>query len=121
MPIFGKHIPPVGQANVWGQATLQAGGLSVMLIPNGISGNNTARWLDVYGLDISSSDTVPQQVTLSDGVNSVTYYVAAPSPIDSNCPVPFRFRQGAPLMCSAGGGTSGKAISVVVRGVLSST
>jgi hypothetical protein len=117
----GKHIPSFGQQLAFGNATLQAGGLTALLVPNGISGQSTSFWLDIYGIDISSSDSTAQTVTLSDGVTTVTYYVASPSPIDSNCPVPVRFRQGAPLYASAGAGTSGRAISVVVRGVYAST
>lgn len=116
-----KHIPSLGHQLAYGNAILQAGGLTAILVPNGISGNATNTWLDIYGVDISSSDTTAQTVTLSDGVQTVTYYVASPSPIDSNCPVPIRFLPGVPLMCSAGAGTSGKAISVVVRGVFSGT
>lgn len=121
MAKVGKHIPSLGQQLAYGNAILQAGGLTAMLVPNGVSGQSTSFWLDVYGIDVSSSDTAAQTIVLSDGHTSVTYYVASPSPIDSNCPVPVRFRQGAPLYASAGACTSGKAISVVVRGVYAST
>jgi hypothetical protein len=118
---FGKHIPSFGQQIVYGSAILAAGSLTGLLIANGISGNSTARWLDVYGVDISSTDTTPQTITLSDGANTVQWVCASPTPISTGGVTPYRFRTGAPLYCSASAGTSGKQMSVVVRGVLSST
>lgn len=120
MSKVGKHIPSHGQQIALGNVVLTPSGLTALLVPNGISGNS-ARWLDIYDFDISSSDTAAQQVTLSDGVTSVVYFVASPSPVDSNCCVPARFGYGLPLYVSAGTITTAKAISVVVRGVLSST
>lgn len=120
MAKVGKHIPSFGQQLAMGNAVLSSGGLTALLVPNGISGN-AARWLDIYGIDITGSDTVPQSITLSDGVTSIVYYVASPSPVDASTEVPTRFGYGLPLYCSAQVITGGKNFAILVRGVLSST
>ena len=116
---FGKHVTPGGQQLTWGAAALTNGAITGMLVANGISGADANMFLDVYGVAITSSDTV-QKVTLSDGVNTVSWQVGA-SPVADNCATPYRFRKGQPLMVSAGAVTSGKEIDVCVRGVLSRT
>jgi hypothetical protein len=124
MGIGGKHIPSLGHVLVSGNALLSGSGLTGMLVANGISGNASLLWLDIYTVSISTSDTVAETIMLSDGTSSVTYYigggVAAP-PINDSSSVPYRFKTSAPLMCSANGISGSAKTSVAVRGVLSTT
>jgi hypothetical protein len=122
---WGKHIPSHGQQLAWGQAALVNGGLTAMVMPNGgVSGNavGTANlFFDCYGVTLTSSDTTVQAVTLSDGTNSITWQVGAPSPVDGGAVVPYRFAAGCQLVASAGAVTSAKSINVAVRGVWTKT
>lgn len=121
---FSRHVPSVGHAILNGNAVLTnaSPGPTTLVEAPGPTGNTpTGAWCDIYGVCITSSDASEQTVTISDGTTSVEYIVAAPSPICDDVIVPYRFAQGATLKATAGGVTSGKTISVIVRGVASWT
>jgi hypothetical protein len=119
-----KHIPSVGQQLYWGQVALTNGAVTAMIMPTGgISGQApgaSSNWPDIYGVVITSSDATVEQVTLSDGTNSVSWQ-SGTSPVCDDSVVPYRFLPGVPLFVSASAVTSGKQINVAIRGVLSKT
>jgi hypothetical protein len=118
---LAKAIGPLGQQQIWGSAVLTSSGLTAQVAyPGGVQGG-VAPFADVYSVSISSSDTVVQTVTLSDGVNSVTWQVGA-TPVADEAIVPYRFAGGGPgLVASAGAVSGGAAIDVTVRGIVSRT
>lgn len=128
MPVankFGKKVPADGFQQAWQNVLLTSSGLTAQVFPAGGTSGSTPGanplWLDVYGVAITSNDTAIEQVTLSDGSNSVTWFVGAPSGIVDVGPMPYRFNAKAPLVVSAGAVTAAKTISVAVRGVVAGT
>jgi hypothetical protein len=124
---LAKNIPPLGQQMVWSSVQLVLGGLTTLLMPpNGISGQapltlaQGGAFADIYSVNLTSSDATIQQVVLSDGINNVTWQVGT-SPVNDGGQTPFRFAPGQPLYVSASAVTSGKAINVTMRGVVSKT
>ena len=131
---LGKHLPSEGQQAVWSSVQLALGGLTAMLMPaGGISGATTASltaavaagsaglpFTDIYSISLTSDDTTVNAVTLSDGVNSVTWRVGT-SPVGDSGRTPYRMAAGAPLFVSANAVTSGKTINVAMRGVVTRT
>lgn len=108
---YAKHVPPAGHALIVGNVILTSSSLSGTLItvPTGV-------WCDIYSIFISSSDSTSETVSIADGVTSLEYIVTAPSPIVDEVVLPYRFKQGAILTATAAAITSGKSISVVIRG-----
>jgi hypothetical protein len=124
---LGKNIPPLGQQMVWSSVQLVLGGLTTLLMPpNGISGQapltlaQGGAFADVYAVTLTSSDATIEQVVLSDGTNTVTWQVGT-SPVNDVPQTPYRFAAGRPLYVSASAVTSGKAINVTMRGVVTRT
>jgi hypothetical protein len=125
---LGKKIPPDGQQVIWSSVQLSNGGLTAMIMPaNGMSGQATipigqpgGLFADIYSVNLTSSDATIEAVTLSDGINSITWQVGT-SPVNDGSATPFRFAAGQPLFVSASAITSAKNINVQMRGVVTKT
>lgn len=101
---------------------------SALLVPGTLAANLfvplASNWTDVYSIVISTNDTAVQQVTLSDGTTSLSYFVGGgannPVIIDQGA-TPVRFKMGATIAVTAGAITTGKTIAVNIRGLVSRT
>ncbi len=83
---------------------------------------NADEFTDVYTVIISSNDTAIQQVTLSDGTNTLgVYQVPIGGTIVDVGTIPVRGKKGGNITAAAGAVTAAKTISVTVRALLSKT
>ena len=78
---------------------------------------------DIYSIVITSNDTTTQQVTVSDTVTTLTYFVGGAAtgnpPTVDQASVPVRFKKGTAITVTAGAVTAAKAIAVNIRGLSS--
>jgi hypothetical protein len=120
----GKHILSEGQQLVWQNVLLTSTGLTGPLLPaGGVSGAGpqaTPLWVDVYGISITGNDTTIDQITLSDGANTITWFLTTTA-IEDDAKVPYRFNANGGLTVSAASISSSKSVSFSFRGVISKT
>jgi hypothetical protein len=121
---LGKHVDTHGLQVEWNDLVLTSSSLTGQLLPpGGMSGNPGGAgslFVDIYNVNLTSDDSAIEQVTLSDGVSTVTWMVST-SPVNDVAQTPYRFRTDRGLAISASAITSGKHIACSIRGVLSKT